>query len=310
MKAEVHLRSLSGMFQTNDLCVWKKGTKIKEGKAISSCFRWLLQPQSQGHPSHLLILCPHIKNSFWILLQFLHVLMFVRFDQKQILSLLESPTDVVLPVYMSLQALHHLWLFKRPLTAQRSSYWDVRHCDSPTVDLLPLPLPLHDPPPHPPNVILRCLCVVVGGLTACVWSHPGTSRIPRDFYLCPGVIFSVDKHDCSVLCSTLFSSITDTLSHMCYWLIVVVQLELELSVLWLKDTRKSRYVKLLHIYCIYFWFCGCLWSPKIPLSVCRSCSLLYAHTCVSHWRHQIAAAHQMLLTLNQQARHLQIEFTG
>lgn len=157
---------------------------------------------------------------------------------------------------------------------------------------------------------LRCLCVVVGGLTACVWSHPGTSRIPRDFYLCPGVIFSVDKHDCSVLCSTLFSSITDTLSHMCYWLIVVVQLELELSVLWLKDTRKSRYVKLLHIYCIYFWFCGCLWSPKIPLSVCRSCSLLYAHTCVSHWRHQIAAAHQMLLTLNQQARHLQIEFTG
>lgn len=207
---------------------------------------------------------------------------------------------------MSLQAVHHLWLFKGPLTTQRSSYWDVRHWDSPTVDVLPLPFLLHDSP----NVItLRCSCVV-GGLTACVWSHPGTSRIPRDFSLCPGVIFSVDIDDCSVLCSTLFSSITDTLSHMCYWLIVVVQLESELSVLRLKDTCKSRYVKLLHKYCIYFGFCGCLGSPKTPSSVFRSCSLLYAHTCVSHRRHQIAAAHQMLLTLNQQARHLQIQFTG
>lgn len=187
---------------------------------------------------------------------------------------------------MYLQALHHLWLFKGPLTTQRSSYWYVRHWDSPTVDVLPLPLPLHDPP-H--VITLHCSCV--GGLTACVWCHPGASRIPRDFSLCPGVIFSVDKHNCSVLCSTLFSSVTDTLSHMCYWLIVVVQLKSELSVLWLKDTCKSRYVKLLHKYCIYFWFCGCLWSPKTHLSVCRSCSLLYAHTCVSHRRHQIAAAH-------------------
>lgn len=62
MKAEVHRWNLSGMFQTNDLCVWKKGTKIKEGKAIVvsvySC------SQSRYHPSHLLIVCPCIKNIF------------------------------------------------------------------------------------------------------------------------------------------------------------------------------------------------------------------------------------------------------
>lgn len=163
--------------------------------------------------------------------------------------------------------------------------------------------PFSWPPPTWSRSAARVLLVVLQLVFEATLEHP-------DFSLCPGVIFSVDKHDCSVLCSTLFSSITDTLSHMCYWLIVVVQLESELSVLWLKDTCKSRYVKLLHKYCIYFWFCGCLWSPKTPLSVCRSCSLLYAHTCVSHRRHQIAAAHQMLLTLNQQARHLRIEFTG
>lgn len=94
-----------------------------------------------------------------------------------------------------------------------------------------LPRPLHMT--HPDVVTLA---FVVGGswvLHLCVWSHPGTSRIPRDFSLTRGAVFSVVEHERYVLCSTLLSSITGTPSHTCYWLIVVVQLESDLRLIWL-----------------------------------------------------------------------------
>lgn len=70
--------------------------------------------------------------------------MFARLDSNYRLLFLLS--DVVLLVFTSWQALHHLGLIEGPFAAQRSSYWDMRHCDSVVLDMSPPSVPLRVTP--------------------------------------------------------------------------------------------------------------------------------------------------------------------
>lgn len=160
-------------------------------------------------------------------------------------------TGVVLPVFMSRQALHHHRLIEGHSATQRSSFWDVRHCDSVVLDILPPSVPLSDPPPPRSHVIARAASpsslVLPESYSLCLKPLRNTLNSQR-LSLARGVVFSVVKHERHVLSS----SVTSAPSHTCYWLLLY-----NLNQIWnfydFQTCGNPKYVKLLHECCVYFW---------------------------------------------------------